>query len=623
MKAASHQHIEQQPSRQAAEPDCTTRSTSDALFVDNRSEAIAQRTFADAINTSSRKMAQRKAIETIYTSPYMVAQRRQLRAMFGTAAQLQPGPEDEELLQEKFAGRAEPTQFKSDLSPRENRTGMPDQLKAGIESLSGFSMDHVRVQYNSSQPAHLNALAHTQGTDIHVAPGQEQHLPHEAWHVVQQAQGRVQPTMQMKDGVPVNNEAGLEQEADVMGAKAVKIDTEPVGSRLGESRVHYTIQKKNRIDLSKVEVEKKEKIRVELEKLKQEKRRQKKEKTQIWASASGNDHNRDEKYNAEIEQIRKAYEEGVTKLVADHKITDAALISGDAYYGEEVDEGGAKFHRRSDTGKEYVKDIRGTFAPRYIRRELNYQDRLGTGITTQGISTLEALKKKKQTGPGGAEDLSWGQREFLQQSIGGGENLFALSHTSTKRPILSNDHKSFGEKPDQYAHSGAIITDLAKMGDKKFAAQWSIDKTTGHKVALPEGAHETLEWRNRQGSGAERDQTVRMSGYRNMEVVAEGVPKEAILQPDDSWKKEEGPQSSYHTGESQRGRAMEGFRTQKREETLGKLYWQDVEARYLKAQKKKPLEKQIPLAEAIKIDDDRGRHWKGELEKSLYWKSRV
>jgi len=220
MKAASHQHIEQQPSRQAAEPDCTTRSTSDALFVDNRSEAIAQRTFADAINTSSRKMAQRKAIETIYTSPYMVAQRRQLRAMFGTAAQLQPGPEDEELLQEKFAGRAEPTQFKSDLSPRENRTGMPDQLKAGIESLSGFSMDHVRVQYNSSQPAHLNALAYTQGTDIHVAPGQEQHLPHEAWHVVQQAQGRVQPTMQMKDGVPVNDEAGLEQEADVMGAKA-------------------------------------------------------------------------------------------------------------------------------------------------------------------------------------------------------------------------------------------------------------------------------------------------------------------------------------------------------------------------------------------------------------------
>jgi hypothetical protein len=50
-----------------------------------------------------------------------------------------------------------------------------------------MSMDHVKVHYNSSQPAQLNALAYAQGSDIHVAPGQEQHLPHEAWHVVQQA----------------------------------------------------------------------------------------------------------------------------------------------------------------------------------------------------------------------------------------------------------------------------------------------------------------------------------------------------------------------------------------------------------------------------------------------------
>jgi hypothetical protein len=79
----------------------------------------------------------------------------------------------------------------------------------------------VKVHYNSSQPAQLNALAYAQGTDIHVAPGQEQHLPHEAWHVVQQAQGRVKPTMQMKDGVPVNDDVGLEREADVMGQKAL------------------------------------------------------------------------------------------------------------------------------------------------------------------------------------------------------------------------------------------------------------------------------------------------------------------------------------------------------------------------------------------------------------------
>ena len=102
-----------------------------------------------------------------------------------------------------------------------NNTGLPDNLKSGIESMSGMSMDSVRVHYNSAQPAQLNALAYAQGTDIHVAPGQEQHLPHEAWHVVQQAQGRVQPTMQMKEGVPINDDRGLEHEADVMGAKAL------------------------------------------------------------------------------------------------------------------------------------------------------------------------------------------------------------------------------------------------------------------------------------------------------------------------------------------------------------------------------------------------------------------
>lgn len=107
-----------------------------------------------------------------------------------------------------------------------NQTGMPDNLKNGIESLSGMSMDGVRVHYNSSKPAQLNAHAYAQGTDIHIAPGQEQHLPHEAWHVVQQAQGRVRPTMQMKAGVPVNDDEGLEHEADVMGAKASAIQRE-------------------------------------------------------------------------------------------------------------------------------------------------------------------------------------------------------------------------------------------------------------------------------------------------------------------------------------------------------------------------------------------------------------
>ncbi len=102
----------------------------------------------------------------------------------------------------------------------ENKTGMPDNLKSGIENLSGYSMDDVKVHYNSSKPAQLNAHAFAQGNNIHIASGQEKHLPHEAWHVVQQKQGRVKPTLQMKGRVNINDDKGLEKEADVMGNKA-------------------------------------------------------------------------------------------------------------------------------------------------------------------------------------------------------------------------------------------------------------------------------------------------------------------------------------------------------------------------------------------------------------------
>lgn len=104
---------------------------------------------------------------------------------------------------------------------KENRSGLPDELKAGLEQLSGFAMDDVQVHYNSAKPAQLQAYAYAQGSQIHLGPGQERHLPHEAWHVVQQKQGRVRANAQFKSGLPLNDDAGLEQEADVMGMKAM------------------------------------------------------------------------------------------------------------------------------------------------------------------------------------------------------------------------------------------------------------------------------------------------------------------------------------------------------------------------------------------------------------------
>ncbi len=170
----------------------------------------------------------------------------------GASQPLQTKPKEEKLQTKK---PKEELQAKAKDDPRQRRaaepdssddsahepasagsaSGLPPQLKSGVESLSGISMDHVQVHYNSSQPAQLNALAYAQGSEIHVGPGQEQHLAHEAWHVVQQAQGRVQPTMQMMGGVPINNDEGLEQEADRMGAKALSAGTAIV-ERKGNGR---------------------------------------------------------------------------------------------------------------------------------------------------------------------------------------------------------------------------------------------------------------------------------------------------------------------------------------------------------------------------------------------------
>ena len=109
------------------------------------------------------------------------------------------------------------------LSSEHTSSALPETLKKGTEKMSGFSMDEVQVHYNSSKPAQLNAKAYAQGSDIHVANGQEEHLPHEAWHVVQQKQGRVSPTVQKKNNVAINDDEGLEREADVFGAKAISV----------------------------------------------------------------------------------------------------------------------------------------------------------------------------------------------------------------------------------------------------------------------------------------------------------------------------------------------------------------------------------------------------------------
>ncbi len=108
----------------------------------------------------------------------------------------------------------------------ENKTGMPDAVKQRAETALNSDFSDVRVHANSAKAPAVGALAYTQGTDIHFAPGSyspnsssgRSLLGHELTHVVQQSQGRVQPTTTVA-GVPVNDNPSLEQEADKLGGK--------------------------------------------------------------------------------------------------------------------------------------------------------------------------------------------------------------------------------------------------------------------------------------------------------------------------------------------------------------------------------------------------------------------
>ncbi|MCB9230842.1 MAG: DUF4157 domain-containing protein [Bacteroidia bacterium] len=183
-----------------------------SLFTNNRPEAAIQRKYKEAASQSPQ-VKQLRSLQATANQSAQVRKTAQLQSIANAKTAQRQSSDARELHTEAVA----PVQRK------ENNTGLPDSLKSGMEDLSGYSLDDVKVHYNSDQPAQMQAHAYAQGSDIHIAPGQEQHLPHEAWHVVQQKQGRVQPTTQFKGKVNLNDDAGLEKEADVMGAKALQM----------------------------------------------------------------------------------------------------------------------------------------------------------------------------------------------------------------------------------------------------------------------------------------------------------------------------------------------------------------------------------------------------------------
>ena len=134
--------------------------------------------------------------------------------------------DDEAPMQAKTASTASQYAASPTASPA---TSMPTGIQAQMEHSFGTDFSGVNIHANSTKATHLSALAYTQGQDIHFAPGQYQPttsqgqelLGHELTHVVQQREGRVSATRRAK-GMPINDDAHLEHEADVMGKKAAQ-----------------------------------------------------------------------------------------------------------------------------------------------------------------------------------------------------------------------------------------------------------------------------------------------------------------------------------------------------------------------------------------------------------------
>ncbi len=103
---------------------------------------------------------------------------------------------------------------------------LPAPLQNKMEGAFGTDFSDVRVHADSAQPQQVGALAFTRGSDVAFAPGMyspdtpagQELIGHELTHVVQQASGRVADPAAGES--PVNDDPGLEHDADQLGARA-------------------------------------------------------------------------------------------------------------------------------------------------------------------------------------------------------------------------------------------------------------------------------------------------------------------------------------------------------------------------------------------------------------------
>jgi hypothetical protein len=161
-------------------------------------------------------------------------QRAAVRRLSGDAAGAEPAA----------PGARTESRFAYDFSRVRTHTVAPE---TGPTIQPAIELPEVRVHTDSQKALRIGAQAYAEGSDVHFAPGQfrpntaagQQLIGHELAHVVQQQQGRVAPTTQV-EGVAVNDDPGLEREADSWGQTLGRIpwavwEAGPEGRKSGQS----------------------------------------------------------------------------------------------------------------------------------------------------------------------------------------------------------------------------------------------------------------------------------------------------------------------------------------------------------------------------------------------------
>jgi hypothetical protein len=205
-------------------------------------------------STGAKQLASAGAESTMTPAHIMQLQRtvgnqavQRMLANHNTSLQRAEVPEEElqmkadpnaiqraEIPEEELQMKADPNAIQrvelpeEELQMKADPNKMPENVQSKMESAFNADFSDVRV-HEGSQASDVGALAYAQGSDIHFAPGQydpgsksgQQLLGHELTHVVQQRQGVVKPTTEV-NGIAVNDDPGLEKEADQMGNKAAE-----------------------------------------------------------------------------------------------------------------------------------------------------------------------------------------------------------------------------------------------------------------------------------------------------------------------------------------------------------------------------------------------------------------